>query len=74
MPTKPTSKNQMRLSKSSAASVGSAAHFDGQARAGEVIRTPVCIPCADALRAKLAEVDLDEADVVTAVAWTRRRR
>ena len=74
MPAKPKSKNQMTLPKSITASVGPAAYSDVQARAGQVILAPVRIQCDDAVRAKLAELDLDEADVAAAVAWARRRR
>ena len=44
------------------------------ARDGQIILTPVRIQRGDAVRAKLAELDLSEADVAAAVAWARKRR
>ncbi len=71
---KVTSKNQLTLPKSITASVGPAEYFDVQARDGQIILTPVRIQRSDAVRAKLVELDLNEADVTAAVAWARRRR
>lgn len=71
---KVTSKNQLTLPKSITAAVGPAEYFDVQARDGQIILTPVRIQRSDAVRAKLAELDLNEADVTAAVAWARRRR
>ena len=42
-----------------------------QARDGQIILTPVRIQRADAVRAKLAELALTEADIADAVAWAR---
>lgn len=58
---------------SSSASVGPAEYFDVEARDGQIILTPVRIQRGDAVRAKLAELDLGEADVATAVKWVRKR-
>ena len=69
-----TAKNQLTLPKSITAAIGPAEYFDVEARDGQVILTPVRIQRGDALRAKLAELDLGEADVVAAVAWARKRR
>ena len=71
---KVTSKNQLTLPKSITAAVGPAEYFDVQARDGQIILTPVRIQRSDAVRAKLVELDLNEADVTAAVAWARRRR
>ena len=71
---KVTSKNQLTLPKSITASIGPAEYFDVQTRDGQIILTPVRIQRSDAVRAKLAELDLDESDVAAAVAWARRRR
>ena len=46
-------------------------YFDVQAKGGQIILTPVRIQRADAVRAKLAELDLQEQDIVDAVAWAR---
>ncbi len=68
-----TSKNQLTLPKSITASVGPTEYFDVEARGGQIILTPVRIQRGDALRAKLAELDLGEADVAAAVKWARKR-
>lgn len=66
-----TSKNQLTLPKSVTQAVGATEYFDVEARAGQIILTPVRIQRGDAVRAKLAELDLTPADVVDAVAWAR---
>ena len=69
-----TTKNQLTLPKSITAAIGAAEYFDVEARDGQIILTPVRIQRGDALRAKLADLNLGEADVVAAVAWARKRR
>lgn len=66
-----TSKNQLTLPKSVTNAVGPAEYFDVETRNGQIILTPVRIQRADAVRAKLAELDLQEQDVADAVAWAR---
>ncbi len=67
-----TTKNQLTLPKAVTKAVGPAEYFDVEARNGQIILTPVRIQRADAVRAKLAELDLEEKDVADAVAWSRR--
>lgn len=69
-----TSKNQLTLPKSITASVGSAEYFEVVARDGQIVLTPVRIQRGDAVRAKLAELALSEADIAAAVTWARKRR
>jgi bifunctional DNA-binding transcriptional regulator/antitoxin component of YhaV-PrlF toxin-antitoxin module len=69
---KVTSKNQLTLPKSVTNAVGPAEYFDVEARNGQIILTPVRIQRADAVRAKLAALDLTEQDVSDAVAWARK--
>ena len=69
---KMTSKNQLTLPKNITAAVGPAEYFDVEARNGQIILTPVRIHRGDAVRAKLAELDLDEQDITDAVAWARK--
>jgi hypothetical protein len=69
-----TVKNQLTLPKSITATVGPAEYFDVQARDGQIILTPVRIQRTDALRSKLAELQIDAADVVAAVKWVRKTR
>lgn len=66
-----TSKNQLTLPKSATQAVGASDYFDVEVRAGQIILTPVRIQRGDAVRAKLAELDIGEADVADAVAWAR---
>ncbi len=68
-----SAKNQLTLPKAITASVGPAEYFDVQTRDGQIILTPVRIQRGDAVRAKLAELDLGESDVAAAVAWARKR-
>lgn len=69
---KMTSKNQLTLPKSVTAAVGSTEYFDVEARNGQIVLTPVRIQRGDAVRAKLAELDLREQDIAAAVAWARK--
>ena len=66
-----TSKNQLTLPKSITQAVGPAEYFDVEARDGQIVLTPVRIQRGDSVRAKLAELDLTEADIAQAVAWAR---
>ncbi len=68
---KMTAKNQLTLPKAVTNAVGPTEYFDVQAKGGQIILTPVRIQRADALRAKLAELDLQERDIADAVAWAR---
>jgi hypothetical protein len=69
---KMTTKNQLTLPKSVTSAVGPTEYFDVQARGGQIILTPVRIQRADAVRAKLAELELNEQDIAGAVAWARK--
>lgn len=66
-----TSKNQLTLPKSITQAVGATEYFDVEARAGQIILTPVRIQRGDAVRAKLAEMNLQDSDIAAAVAWAR---
>ena len=68
-----TSKNQLTLPKSITQAVGPAEYFEVEARDGCIVLTPVRIQRGDAVRAKLAELELDEGDIAAAVAWSRNR-
>lgn len=67
-----TAKNQLTLPKSVTAAVGPAEYFDVETRNGQIVLTPVRIQRGDAVRAKLAELDLQEQDIDAAVAWARK--
>jgi hypothetical protein len=66
-----TAKNQLTLPKSLTQAVGATEYFDVEARGGQLILTPVRIQRGDAVRAKLAELDLTDDDMAAAVAWAR---
>ncbi len=68
-----TAKNQLTLPKAITNEVGPTEYFDVQTRNGQIILTPVRIQRADAVRAKLAALDLKEQDVIDAVSWVRQR-
>jgi len=67
-----TATNQLTLPKSVTASVRATECFDVVVRDGQIILAPVRIQRGDAVRAKLAELDLGAADVAVAVAWARK--
>ena len=66
-----TAKNQLTLPKSLTQAVGATEYFDVEARGGQLILTPVRIQRGDAVRAKLAELNLTADDMAAAVAWAR---
>lgn len=68
-----TAKNQLTLPKAVTQAVGASEYVDVQVSEGRIVLTPVRIQRGDAVRAKLAELNLSEADVDAAVAWARRR-
>lgn len=68
-----TSKNQLTLPKSITAAVGTAEYFDVEARNGQIVLTPVRIQRGDAVRAKLAELAIQEKDIADAVSWARKK-
>jgi len=69
---KMTSKNQLTLPKNIIEQVGATEYFDVEVKAGQVVLTPVRIQRSDAVRAKLAELNLSDADITDAVAWARQ--
>ena len=69
-----TSKNQVTLPKAAVTAVGATEYFDVEVRAGQIVLTPVRIQRGDAVRAKLAELGLGDADVAQAVRWARSSR
>ena len=69
-----TAKNQLTLPKSIVSAVGPAEYFDIETRNGAIILTPVRIQRGDAVRAKLAELGLQESTISDAVAWARDKK
>jgi hypothetical protein len=68
---KMTSKNQLTLPKALVVQVGASEYFDVEARNGQLVLTPVRIQRGDGVRAKLAELNLTDADIADAVTWAR---
>ena len=68
-----TAKNQLTLPKAATNAVGPTEYFDVQIKDGQIVLTPVRIQRADAVRAKLAQLDLQEGDIAGAVASARKR-
>lgn len=67
-----TAKNRITLPKAVTQAVGPSEYFDVQVSDGRIVLTPVRIQRGDAVRAKLAELNLGDTDVNAAVAWARR--
>ena len=67
-----TSKNQLTLPKSIVLSVGKAEYYDVVVDSGRIILTPVRIQQADAVRAKLEALGINEQDVSDAIQWARQ--
>jgi len=66
-----TSKNQLTLPKSVTETLGPVQYFEVQAKAGQIILTPVRIQRGDALRAKLAELSINEKTLAKALSWSQ---
>ena len=69
-----TAKNQLTLPKSITNEIAPTEYFDIKVENGQIILTPVKIQRSDSVRAKLAELDLSEQDLIDAVAWAREPR
>ena len=68
---KMTAKNQLTLPKAITNAIGPTEYFDVKTKDGQIVLTPVRIQRADAVRTKLAELDIAEADINDAVKWAR---
>ena len=66
-----TSKNQLTLPKGVMTNFEGVDYFDVSEDNGRVVLTPVHLVRADAVRARLAEMGITEADVAAAVEWSR---
>ena len=63
--------NRLTLPEAAIADMEAAEYFDVTVEDGRIILTPAHVKRADAVRAKLAELGLSEADLTDAVAWAR---
>ena len=69
---KRTSKNQLTLPKAIVQAVGEAEYYDVSTDNGRIVLTPVRLQQADAVRAKLSALGIDEDDSKDALAWSRK--
>lgn len=67
-----TSKNQLTLPKSLVMSIGKAEYYDVAVENGRIMLTPVRIQQADAVRAKLEKLGINDQDVSDAIDWARQ--
>ncbi|MCF8139673.1 MAG: AbrB/MazE/SpoVT family DNA-binding domain-containing protein [Cyanobium usitatum Tobar12.5m-G36] len=69
---KRTSKNQLTLPKAVVEQTGVAEYYDVTCDNGRIVLTPLHPGGADAVRTRLAELGISEADVTDAVNWARQ--
>ena len=69
---KRTSKNQLTLPKAVVEQTGVAEYYDVTCDNGRIVLTPLHPGGADAVRTRLAELGISEADVTDAVNWSRQ--
>lgn len=66
-----SSKNQITLPKRLTQAFGPFEYLEVETLGDRIVLTPVRLQKADAVRTKLLELGIDEADVSDAVAWAR---
>lgn len=66
-----TDQHQITLPPSVTEALGPVEYFEITVKDGQVILTPIKIQRSDAVREKLAELNITEQDVANAVAWAR---
>ena len=67
-----TSKNQLTLPKAVVADFPGTEYFDVTKEQGRIVLTPMRLNRADAVRRKLSDLGVSDADLAEAVAWARR--
>ena len=71
MLTKLTDQNRITLPLNVTEALGPVDYFEITVEGGQVILTPVKVQRSDAVREKLAELNITEQDVADAVTWAR---
>jgi antitoxin component of MazEF toxin-antitoxin module len=66
------SKNQLTLPKSITQAIGQSEYFEIKVENGQIILIPIKIQRTNAVRAKLAALELTERDITDAVTWVRK--
>lgn len=69
---KKTAKNQLTLPKAVLSQVDDTEYYDVSAEHGRIVLTPVRFQAADAVREKIAQLGITEADVADAIKWARK--
>jgi hypothetical protein len=69
-----TSKNQLTLPKSLVMSLGKAEYYNVEVENGRLMLTPVRIQQADAVRAKLEKLGINDQDISDAIDWARHSK
>ena len=67
-----TSKNQLTLPKAVVSDFPGTEYFDVTKEQGRIVLTPMRLNRADAVRGKLSDLGISDADLAEAVAWARR--
>lgn len=67
-----TSKNQLTLPKSIVTSIPKTDYFEVEVENGRIMLTPVRMQQADAVRAKLDALGINDQDVLDAIEWARK--
>ncbi|MBD2105629.1 AbrB/MazE/SpoVT family DNA-binding domain-containing protein [Nodosilinea sp. FACHB-13] len=71
MLTKLTDQNKITLPPSVTEALGPVEYFEITLENGQIILTPVKVQRSDAVREKLAELNITEQDIADAIAWSR---
>lgn len=69
-----TSKNQLTLPKSIVTSIPKTDYFEVEVENGRIMLTPVRMQQADAVRAKLEALGINDQDVLDAIEWARKSK
>jgi hypothetical protein len=69
-----TSKNQLTLPKSIVTSIPKTDYFEVEVENGRIMLTPVRMQQADAVRAKLDALGINDQDVLDAIQWARKNQ
>ena len=69
-----TSKNQLTLPKSIVNSIPETDYFEVEVENGRIMLTPVRMQQADAVRAKLDALGINDQDVLDAIQWARKNQ
>ncbi|MBI5018032.1 MAG: AbrB/MazE/SpoVT family DNA-binding domain-containing protein [Deltaproteobacteria bacterium] len=67
------SRNRISLPETALDAIGSAKSVDVRVEGGRIILTPATLQPADAVRSRLAELNLTEQDVADAIAVARKK-